>query len=432
VIDLLQQGIVAARAGKREEARALLMQLVEGDERNEQAWLWLAGVVDAPEDIRTCLQNVLDLNPANQQAQQGLAWVEQRYGPAAPPPAPVVPAPMLPSEREFSTAPAPTPEQQRSYTGPTTKLPGEASTPTVITATPSIVPVVPIIAASPEYPCPYCGAPTVLKQQACTQCHGDLMLRAAPAGKRSLALTVLGFLWGIGGVLCLVVTVLIFFLFLWLRQSVQARSVAGSADALLLGVAITLVIGLFYLILARGLLARRLWAYITNIALIVLSFFSTLSGVAVGTMMIGSLLSSLGRTRNAEAVAGTASLIGVAVLGIAFVLLPIILTFLSYRDFFGPKARFQPIIEPADHLVHYNNGIAYKNRGMWYMATQEWDVAVSKKPHEPNYLHALGLAYAQLEQFEKARAMLDRATQIEPNNPQIRESRALIDQMATK
>ncbi len=53
-------------------------------------------------------------------------------------------------------------------------------------------------------------------------------------------------------------------------------------------------------------------------------------------------------------------------------------------------------------------------------------------PHETNDLHALGLAYAQLKQFEKARATLDRATQIAPDNPQIKESRALIDQMATK
>jgi len=258
------------------------------------------------------------------------------------------------------------------------------------------------------------------------------MVRAAPPSKRSLALTVLGVLWGIGGVLLLLVTVLAFFLFLWLRQSAQPRTAPGSADVLLLAVAITLVSGLFYIILARGLLARRLWAYVMNIILIVLSFFGTLSSVAVGTLLIGSLLASLGRARNAETVAGTVSLIVVAVLGIAFVLLPIIMTFLSYRDFLGPKVRFQPIIEPADHLVHYNNGIAYKNRGMWYMATQEWDVAVSKKPHEPNYLHALGLAYAQLKQFEKARAMLDRAIQIEPNNPQIKESRALIDQMEAK
>src|SRR5215213_1816312 len=97
MIDLLQQGIIAAQAGKREESRALLMQLVEADERNEQAWLWLAGVVDAPEDIRTCLQNVLDLNPANQQAQQGLAWLERRYESPAPAPEPAFPAPSPPA-----------------------------------------------------------------------------------------------------------------------------------------------------------------------------------------------------------------------------------------------------------------------------------------------------------------------------------------------
>jgi tetratricopeptide (TPR) repeat protein len=228
------------------------------------------------------------------------------------------------------------------------------------------------------------------------------------------------------------VTMLEFFLFLWLRQSAQARTAAGSADTLLLAVAITLLIGLFYILLARGLLARRLSAYVTNIIVIVLSFFGTLSSVAASTLVIGLLLASLGRARSAEAVAGTASLIVVAVLGIAFVLLPIILTIMSYRDFLGPMVRFQPVIEPAGHLVHYNNGIAYKDRDMWYMAAQEWDVAITKKPHEPIYLHALGLAYAQLKQSDKARAMLDRAIQIEPENAKIKESRVLIDQMAAK
>ena len=442
MIDLLQQGIVAARAGKREEARALLMQVVEADERNEQAWLWLAGVVDASEDIRTCLQNVLDLNPANQQARQGLAWVEKRYGPRVPPPEREIPASAPPPEREIPAAspalPAPplaAALQQHSHTGPTTKLAGAAAA--VGAGKPSAAPVAPIIAPTTEHPCPYCGAPTVLKQQACTQCRGNLMARATPPSKRSLALTVLGFLWGIGGVLLLLLTVLAFFLFLWLRQSAQARTAVGLADALLLAVAVTLVLGQFYILVARGLLARRLWAYVTNIILIVtniivivLSSFGTLSSVAAGTLLIG--LASLGRARNAEAVAGTASLVGLTVLGIAFVLLPIVLTIISYRDFFGPMVRFQPVIEPAEHLVHYNNGIVYKNRGMWYMAAQEWDVAVSKKPHEPIYLHALGLAYAQLNQPEKARAMLDRAIQIEPENAKIKESRALIDQIAAK
>ena len=299
MIDLLQQGIVAARAGKREEARALLMQVVEGDERNEQAWLWLAGVVDAPEDIRTCLQNVLDLNPDNQQAQQGLAWVEQRYGLTAPPPEPEAPMPAPPLEREDSGSSSATTARARAaaplHRARPPSLPARLWCLPVGTATASVAPATPIIAPPAEHPCPYCGAPTVLKQQACTQCRGDLMLRAAPSSKRSLALTVLGFLWGLGGVFCLLATVLVFFLFLWLRQSPQARTAAGSADALLLAVAITLVVGLFYIILARGLLARRLWAYVTNIVLIVLSFFGTLSSVAVGTLLIGSLLASLGR-----------------------------------------------------------------------------------------------------------------------------------------
>mgnify|MGYP001945959316 FL=1 len=79
---LLQQGIRAAQSGQREAARSLLIQVVEADERNELGWLWLSGVVDDPEDMRTCLQNVLDINPANAKARQGLAWIEQRYGPA--------------------------------------------------------------------------------------------------------------------------------------------------------------------------------------------------------------------------------------------------------------------------------------------------------------------------------------------------------------
>src|SRR5688500_20335656 len=77
---LLEQGISAAITGRRDEARALLSQVVEADDRNEQAWLWLSGLVEEPEDMRTCLENVLHLNPDNVKAQQGGAWLEQSHG----------------------------------------------------------------------------------------------------------------------------------------------------------------------------------------------------------------------------------------------------------------------------------------------------------------------------------------------------------------
>jgi tetratricopeptide (TPR) repeat protein len=439
--DLLQQGIAAARAGKREEARGLLMQVVEADERNEQAWLWLAGVVEDPADMRTCLQNVLNLNPASQQARQGLAWIESRYGPPAPPPAPASDPSPPPAERAAAVpAPAAAPsldptDTRPSDTGPATTLAAEvaaAAHATAPSAARSTAPVEPIAVSPPEHPCPYCGAPTMLKQQACTQCRGDLMIRAAPPDKRSLALTVLGFLWGIGGVLVLLMTLLAFFLFLRARQAAPIGPAAGAADSLLLVAAITLVIGMLYIGLARGLLARRRWAYYANAVLIGLSLFGTLLSATAGTRLVGSINGGLGGLGNAGAGARTIGSLVIIVLGIAFVLLPIALTILSFRDFFGPRVRFQPVVEPAEHMVHYNNGIAYKNRGMWYVAAQEWEAAVGKKPREPNYLHALGLAYAQLKQPDKARATLDRAIQCAPDNPQIKESRALVDQMATK
>lgn len=70
--ELLQQGIALAKAGRREEARSILLQVVEQDERNESAWLWLSGVVDSDDDKAVALENVLTLNPNNEWARRGL------------------------------------------------------------------------------------------------------------------------------------------------------------------------------------------------------------------------------------------------------------------------------------------------------------------------------------------------------------------------
>jgi formylglycine-generating enzyme required for sulfatase activity len=70
--DLLKQGIAALKAGYKTEARSLLMQVVQQDERNESAWLWLSGAVDTDEERRICLENVLAINPNNRAAERGL------------------------------------------------------------------------------------------------------------------------------------------------------------------------------------------------------------------------------------------------------------------------------------------------------------------------------------------------------------------------
>ena len=69
----LRQAVAAAEAGRKAEARHLLETVLHADERNEQAWLWMSGVVDSDEERIICLENVLTINPKNQAARKGLA-----------------------------------------------------------------------------------------------------------------------------------------------------------------------------------------------------------------------------------------------------------------------------------------------------------------------------------------------------------------------
>lgn len=96
---MVREGINAAKAGKKDEARALLMKATELDPYNEDGWLWLSGVVDSPEDQRTCLENVLAVNPSNDRARQGIAYLSGNTPAPAPSPAPVEPTPPAPVVR---------------------------------------------------------------------------------------------------------------------------------------------------------------------------------------------------------------------------------------------------------------------------------------------------------------------------------------------
>ncbi len=87
---MVREGISAYRAGRKDEARALLLRATEIDQYNEQAWLWLSAVVESPEEARTCLENVLTINPNNERARQGIDTLTQRAGGAPRPSAPQV------------------------------------------------------------------------------------------------------------------------------------------------------------------------------------------------------------------------------------------------------------------------------------------------------------------------------------------------------
>lgn len=72
---MLQQGIAAAKAGDKDQAREILQNVLEKDPKNETAWWWLASVLDK-DDAIICLRNVLKLNPGNEKAQAALTRLQ--------------------------------------------------------------------------------------------------------------------------------------------------------------------------------------------------------------------------------------------------------------------------------------------------------------------------------------------------------------------
>jgi len=63
--DQLRQAVALARAGRKVEARDILLDLVDEDPHNEMAWIWLSGLVDTLDDKIIACENILTINPTN-------------------------------------------------------------------------------------------------------------------------------------------------------------------------------------------------------------------------------------------------------------------------------------------------------------------------------------------------------------------------------
>jgi hypothetical protein len=83
VKDTLDRAIADLKAGNKARARHLLENILASDRRNEQAWLWMSGVVTTDAERIICLDNVLTLDPYNESARKGLEQLG-RTPPALP------------------------------------------------------------------------------------------------------------------------------------------------------------------------------------------------------------------------------------------------------------------------------------------------------------------------------------------------------------
>ena len=82
---LLYEAIQLAQAGQREKAHQILQEIVRQDPDNESAWYWLASVTDSRSEYQRALNEVLRINPNNQQAREELSRLQQQVMPLSPP-----------------------------------------------------------------------------------------------------------------------------------------------------------------------------------------------------------------------------------------------------------------------------------------------------------------------------------------------------------
>ncbi len=76
--ELFQAGRSAFAMGNLQQAHDFWKEAARLSPFNEQVWLALLDVIDSDEDRRVCLQNILQINPLNIQAQRMLNQIAAR------------------------------------------------------------------------------------------------------------------------------------------------------------------------------------------------------------------------------------------------------------------------------------------------------------------------------------------------------------------
>ncbi len=166
---LLREAVVAVKKGDRAVARTLLREIVHGDPRNPQAWLWMAGVAEGIAEVTHCLEKVLEVEPDNQMANERLSMLrllrytssDGRQEPRTPPPG-VVPPPSNPAAIAVRGS-----SSIQAYSGSfTSNTSGEVPR---LRATPY---------ASSASVCLLCQSDLDIRRQQCTRCGALTALRS--------------------------------------------------------------------------------------------------------------------------------------------------------------------------------------------------------------------------------------------------------------
>jgi hypothetical protein len=419
--DLLREGIAAAKAGQREHARDLLMRVVEQDEENALAWLWLSGVVDSLDDREICLENVLALDPDNDAARRGLAWMRKQKGTRAPSSTETMP-PSVPSSESPVTARAGRPASVASAIlhedfarrrPPPEPEPEPPPTPTEDEF-------------DNPYLCPYCAAQTHPDDRKCPACGAKLWIKIRRREERStwlwaaLTLQTAGIIWPVTIPLLMLVyaahevgidnPLTLVPVYLGLPGSVPPKVTSTVLEAV---PRLYFLVPTLYVLFSLGVLVGL---YLRWKPVFFLFLISALLALALG---------------------GVGMLVGQGVVpicsggGIILALMMFLLLIRLEDDFFFDEKRILLRVDRSakkgrDFLVC---GRRYTRRKMWATAVIHLRRAASWLPDWIDCHLELAAAYIGLKRYDLAAKSLAEARRISPDDPQVEELTALLDSL---
>ncbi|WP_420631111.1 tetratricopeptide repeat protein [Candidatus Leptofilum sp.] len=353
---LLRTAIQAAKAGEREKAHQLLLQIVEQDEQNETAWLWLSGTVKTKEDRQICLENVLAINPNNKMAQKGL----QKLGatPASPPPEEVE------EEKEVWAEPV--------YD---LELP-EVDDPHK--------PRYQDVWSSSAHLCAYCAQPVQRKDRRCPKCKRKMVGKEPVFPNRTQYLQNWIVFRIVGHVLFLLITTLNYLviaeyaslaLIPW-EEFKLARTRFWTTLATELPTSIGLTVALYF---------RKVWAYWLAILGVIITLLSIVAFILFTPIPLNSLIS-------------TWEFALTSIFAIIYLVLAVYFTFMGGADFQREKRWRIAVADDRikDPLVLDKAGKLFAQRGMWATAVLYWQRAVGRSPGNVAILRRLASGYARL------------------------------------
>lgn len=82
---ILEQAVALIRAGNTEKAKQLLADVIQKNPRDENAWLWMVRCVHSEKEKRYCFERVLNINPQNKHAIEGIRRLDNPISPKTEP-----------------------------------------------------------------------------------------------------------------------------------------------------------------------------------------------------------------------------------------------------------------------------------------------------------------------------------------------------------